>query len=183
MTRPAMHSLGLHVRQFARSENATATMEFVITFPIIMMLFIAVFETSMIMTRQVMLERTLDQAVRILRLANGLTVTPAQIRTAICDNTDILRDCDTLLTIDLREVPRATYAVPSDQDMCIERADASATLNNTFNSGEDNELMMVRACMIVDRILPFSGFGLNLTRDDSGGLHMMAASVFVNEPD
>jgi Flp pilus assembly protein TadG len=59
-----------------RRENATATMEFVITFPIIMILFIAVFETSMIMTRQVMMERTLDQAVRILRLANGLTVTP-----------------------------------------------------------------------------------------------------------
>jgi hypothetical protein len=34
--------------------------------------------------------------------------------------------------------------------------------------------MMVRACMIIDRLLPFSGFGLNLTRDDSGGLHMMA---------
>jgi hypothetical protein len=43
--------------------------------------------------------------------------------------------------------------------------------------------MLVRACMIVDRILPFSGYGLNLTRDDSGGLHMMASSIFVNEPD
>lgn len=178
-----MHSLAYHIRQFVRRENATATMEFVITFPIIMMLFIAVFETSMIMTRQVMMERTLDQAVRILRLANGLTVTSADIRTAICDNTSLLPDCDSLLTIDLRVVPRATYAVPSDQDMCIERADASATLDNTFNPGSDNQLMMVRACMIVDRLLPFSGFGLNLTRDDSGGLHMMAASVFVNEPD
>jgi Flp pilus assembly protein TadG len=178
-----MHSLGFHIRHFARSDDATATMEFVITFPIIMMLFIAVFETSMIMTRQVMMERMLDQAVRILRLANGLTVTPADIRTAICDNTDLLPDCETLLTIDLREVPRSTYAVPSDQDMCIERADATATVNNAFSTGADNELMMVRACMIIDRILPFSGFGLNLTRDDSGGLHMMAASVFVNEPD
>jgi hypothetical protein len=56
-------------------------------------------------------------------------------------------------------------------------------VNNAFSTGADNELMMVRACMIIDRILPFSGFGLNLTRDDSGGLHMMAASVFVNEPD
>jgi hypothetical protein len=56
-------------------------------------------------------------------------------------------------------------------------------VNNTFNPGSDNQLMMVRACMIIDRMLPFSGFGLNLTRDDSGGLHMMAASVFVNEPD
>lgn len=158
-------------------------MEFVITFPVIMILFIAVFETSMIMTRQVMLERTLDQAVRILRLADGLTVNAADIRTAICDNTSMLPDCNNLLTIDLRDVPRATYAVPSNQDMCVQRDDATATLNNTFNPGVDNQLMMVRACFIVDRILPFSGFGLNLTRDTTGGLHMMAASVFVNEPD
>jgi hypothetical protein len=119
-----MYGLSLHIRQFLRRENATATMEFVITFPIIMILFIAVFETSMIMTRQVMMERTLDQAVRILRLANGLTVTPADIRTAICDNTSLLPDCDTLLTIDLREIDRATYTVPGDQEMCIERADS-----------------------------------------------------------
>jgi hypothetical protein len=137
----------------------------------------------MIMTRQVMLERTLDQAVRVLRLADGLTVTPADIRSAICDNTSLLPDCQTLLTIDLRPVERSTYAVPSNQEMCIERADATATLSNQFSSGIDNELMLVRACFIVDRIVPFSGFGLNLTRDDSGGLHMMAASLFVNEPD
>jgi Flp pilus assembly protein TadG len=178
-----MIGLQHHIRQFIRRENATATMEFVITFPIIMILFIAVFETSMIMTRQVMMERTLDQAVRILRLANGLTVTSADIRTAICDNTSLLPDCDTLLTIDLREIDRATYATPDSQEMCIERADATATVSNSFDPGRDNRLMLVRACMIVDRILPFSGFGLNLTRDDSGGLHMMASSIFVNEPD
>lgn len=179
----AMRGLRFHIRRFAQCEEATATMEFVITFPVVMMLFIAAFETSMIMTRQVMLERTLDQAVRILRLANGLTVTPGEIRTAICDNTSMLPDCRNLLTIDLRRIDRATYDVPGNQDLCIERADASATPDNQFNVGQDNELMMVRACMIVDRILPFSGYGLNLTRDGSGGLHMMAASVFVNEPD
>jgi Flp pilus assembly protein TadG len=178
-----MLTLIRHIRRHARRDDGASTMEFVITFPVVMMLFIAVFETSMIMTRQVMLERTLDQAVRILRLADGLTVTPADIRTAICDNTSLLPDCQSLLTIDLRPVERSTYAVPSNQEMCIERADASATLSNEFSSGVDNELMLVRACFIVDRIVPFSGFGLNLTRDDSGGLHMMAASMFVNEPD
>ena len=76
-----------------------------------------------------------------------------------------------------------TYAVPDNQELCIERADATATPSNSFTAGGDNEVMLVRACMIVDRVLPFSGFGLNLTRDDSGGLHMMASSVFVNEPD
>jgi Flp pilus assembly protein TadG len=178
-----MQGFARHIRDFIRREDATATMEFVITFPVVMMLFIAAFETSMIMTRQVMLERTLDQAVRVLRLANGLTVNAADIRTAICANTSLLPNCPDLLVVDLRRIDRGTYAVPGNQDLCIERADIAAVPQNQFTVGADNDLMLVRACMIVDRIFPFSGFGLNLTRDDSGGLHMMAASVFVNEPD
>ncbi len=170
------------IRDFARRDEATATMEFVITFPVIMMLFMGAFETSMIMTRQVMLERTLDLAVRELRLANGVSVTDDQIRSAICNNTGMLPDCATLLTIDLQRVDRTTYAMPSDQDLCVDRA-ASATPLNSFVIGADDDFMLIRACMIVDRIFPFSGYGLNLTRDDSGGLHMMASAVFVNEPD
>lgn len=178
-----MQMLKAQIKRFARAEDATATMEFVICFPVIMILFIAAFETSMIMTRQVMLERTLDQTVRVLRLANGVTVDANDIRNGICANTSLLPNCGELLTIDLRRVDRQTYAVPSNQDLCIERADVTATLNNQFTVGEDNDLMLVRACMIIDRILPLSGWGLNLTRDDSGGLHMMASNIFVNEPD
>jgi hypothetical protein len=174
--------LSLHIRQFLRREDATATMEFVITFPIIMILFIAVFETSMIMTRQVMMERTLDQAVRILRLANGLTVTPgrhphgdlrqhltaARLRHASDDRP-------------ARDRPRDLRRAGQPGD--VHRARGRRSRSTPRSTRVDNQLMMVRACMIIDRMLPFSGFGLNLTRDDSGGLHMMAASVFVNEPD
>ncbi|MCS6624174.1 pilus assembly protein [Roseibacterium beibuensis] len=168
---------------FFRDETATATMEFVIIFPVIMMVFVASFETSMIMTRQVMMERTLDQAVRVLRLAKGLTVTSDEIRDTICDNTSFLPDCNALLMIDLQPIDDTTYEMPEDNDLCVHRSDATVTPDNEFIVGIDHEIMLIRACMIVDRILPFSGYGLNLTRDDSGGLHMIAASVFVNEPD
>ena len=55
--------------------------------------------------------------------------------------------------------------------------------DNDFQVGEDNDFLLIRTCLVVDRILPFSGFGLNLATDDSGGLHMMATTIFVNEPD
>jgi hypothetical protein len=177
-----MTSLRYHIRQFARRDDATATMEFVITFPIIMILFIAVFETSMIMTRQVMMERTLDQAVRILRLANGLTVNAADIRTAICDNTSLLPDCDTLLTIDLREIDRATYACPAIR-RCASNAPTPPRRSATpsIRAGQPAD---AGASLHDRRPHPaVLGLGLNLTRDDSGGLHMMASSIFVNEPD
>jgi hypothetical protein len=54
---------------------------------------------------------------------------------------------------------------------------------NQFHPGADNQLMLIRTCALVDRILPISGLGLDLTRDDTGAIHITAATVFVNEPE
>lgn len=179
-----MVGLRRHIRRFVRGEEATATIEFVFLFPVIMMLFVASFETSMIMTRQVMLERTLDQAVRILRLAQGVSVSTSDIKDSICSNTQFLPNCETLLTVDMRRVDRTTYALPPTDDICASRGEeVIAYPSNSFEVGVDNDLMLVRVCMLAERIVPLSGIGLNLTRDSSGALHMMAASIFVNEPD
>jgi Flp pilus assembly protein TadG len=167
--------------QFLRDERATATIEFVIVFPIVIILFIAVFETSMILTRQVLLEKSLDSAVRILRLTSDLTTTDAEVRTNICANTMILHDCEALLVVDLRMINTVNYDLPDSESLCVNRA-TSFTPATQFQQGGSNDLMLVRVCAVVDRILPFSGFGLNMTRDDSGGMHMMASSIFVVEP-
>jgi hypothetical protein len=171
------------IRGFARDETATATVEFVIMLPIVMTLFVAVFETGMILSRQVLLERSLDEAVRILRLSRGLNLTAADIAQAICDNTGAIRDCDRVLVVDLRRIDQTTYALPEQDVTCVNRQDIDVTPANLFEQGQDNDLILIRTCAIIDRILPFSGFGLNLARDDTGGLHLVAASVFVNEPD
>jgi len=169
------------LKTFCRDEAATATLEFVIVFPIVMILFTGVFETAMILTRQVMLERALDTTVRVMRVTPNLTATHDQIAGIICDQTVIINDCHNLLTLDLRNIAAPQYALPDEDSLCINR-DGMVRPANTFQPGLANELMLIRACVIVDRILPFSGFGLNLTRDDTGGLHMISATVFVNEP-
>jgi len=172
-----------HVRAFARDDRATASIEFVIMFPVVITLFIAVFETGMILTRQVLLERSLDEAVRILRLAQNLTLSAAEIEEAICDNTRSIPNCDQVLVVDLRRISRATYDIPTPDVACVNRNDIDVRPDNLFQQGQDNELILIRTCAIIDRLLPISGFGLNLVRDDTGGMHIVAASVFVNEPD
>jgi Flp pilus assembly protein TadG len=74
------------IHRFLADEDATATVEFVIVFPVLLMVFISAFETAMILTRQVMLERAVDSTVRYLRLTSGISVTHDQIRQNICDN-------------------------------------------------------------------------------------------------
>ncbi len=172
-----------HIRAFARDDRATATIEFVIMFPVVITLFIAVFETGMIMTRQVLMERSLDEAVRILRLAQGLTLNAADIEEAICANTSSIPNCEQVLVVDLRRIDRTTYDIPTPDVICVNRNDIDIRPGNLFQQGQDNELILIRTCAIIDPLLPFSGYGLNLVRDDTGGMHITAASVFVNEPD
>ena len=172
------------MRAFWKDETATATLEFVIVFPLLMIVFIAAFETALILTRQIMLERTLDMSVRVLRLSQGVVTDADTVRDTMCANTALLPNCDTLLTIDLQLIDDTTYEMPSNNQICAGRGENIVIApDNEFEVGGDNEFLLIRTCLIVDRILPFSGFALNLARDDSGGMHMMASTIFVNEPD
>ncbi|MDA0186984.1 TadE/TadG family type IV pilus assembly protein [Roseicyclus sp.] len=180
------------LRHFIRDERATSTIEFLIMFPVILTLFVAVFETGVILSRQVLMERSLEEAARLLRLSREI-VDPVtgqsrppnadDIKTAICDNTRAIRNCDSVMVVELTVIDRMTYAMPGNGAVCVRRDDPSHVPFSVFDQGAGNQLVMIRACAVIDRILPFSGFGLNLARDDSGGLHMVAASVYVNEPD
>ena len=174
------------LKRFARNDRGTATLEFCIVFPIIMILFIAVFETAMILIRQVMLERALDNSVRLLRLTDNPAVTASDIRTHICSNTLVLNNCQDVLVVDLREVSQVNYSLPDEDTLCVD-SDGVVNPANEFTTAradtDDNELMLIRVCAEVARIVPFSGFGLNLTRDNNDNVHMTSASVFVNEPD
>lgn len=186
-----MAGIVAHIRGFVRDDRATATLEFVIMFPVVITLFVAAFETGMILSRQVLLERSLDEAVRILRLVRTITdpvtgdprpLTAKDIEEAICDNTNAITNCDEALSVQLTRVNETTYDIPTPDVACVNREQIDVQPDNTFEQGVDNELILIRTCAVVDRILPFSGFGLNLVRDDTGGLHMTASSVFVNEP-
>lgn len=172
------------LRAFRDDESATATLELAIVFPLLMIVFMASFETALILTRQIMLERVLDMSTRVLRLAQGVNTNAEAIRQTMCANTNMLPNCMELLTIDLIRIDRETYAMPDRNQICAGRgSDEIVAPENEFEIGMDNDFMLIRTCMIVDPILPMSGFGLNLARDNSGGMHMMATTIFVNEPD
>jgi Flp pilus assembly protein TadG len=187
-----MYRARISLRHFLRDEAATASLEFVIFFPVIMALFIAAFETGIILSRQVLLERSVDEAARLLRLSRhivdpvtGATRRPNanDIKIAICNNTDAIPNCENVLVVELTVIDPMTYAVPANGVACVHRDDPSATASSPFVQGAGDQLVLLRSCAVVDPIFPFSGFGLNLARDDTGGLHMVAASIFVNEPD
>jgi hypothetical protein len=48
--------------------------------------------------------------------------------------------------------------------------------------GQQNDVMLVRVCVVQDAIFPTSGIGLGLPKDSQGGYGVIAVSAFVVEP-
>jgi hypothetical protein len=164
-----------------RREDGTATLEFVLYFPAFVMILLASVEAGIMMTRQVMLERGFDIAMRELRLGSWENPDHAGLKDRICDNTATVRFCRDNLLIELAPVQTANWHLPSAPVTCVDR-DEEIQPVTAFVPGAGNQLMMVRACYVVDPIFPTTRLGLQLPRDASGGFQMVTVSSFVNEP-
>lgn len=169
------------VTRFLRRDEGTATVEFVIVFPLIMLVFMSAFEAAVLTTRHAMLERGLDLTVRALRLSTGVNPTHSQVRQMICDYTNMIDDCMNALMVEVTPIPEPSFAMPATNAPCIDRESTSPPLD-TLNHGASNRLMLIRACAVVDPVFPMTGLGLAMTKDASGGFQLISVSGYVAEP-
>ena len=169
------------LKRAVSSEDGNATVEFVILFPAIMTLFLSAFEVSIYLTRSVLLDRALDMNVRLLRLGALEPATKDELHRRVCNDALIFPDCLNAIQIELVEVPTTTWALPQGNVACVDRdADVQPAVDFTF--GRRNEIMLVRACAVMNPFFGTTPLVMDLPLDASGGYAVVAASTFVNEP-
>ena len=176
-----IRSLLSRLARAARRDEGTASIEFVIFVPVVVMIFMASIEAGFYMAKHVMMERGLDMVIRDVRLGNVPLVDQNVLRTRICAATPILADCEGTLLVEMRPVSTMDFALPEVPATCIDRGELSEPAVEVSPGGSD-EIMFVRICAIQDPIFPSTGMGLQLRADAEGGYQMVAASVYVNEP-
>lgn len=165
-----------------RREDGTATVEFVILFPALMILFLSFFEISVLLLRTVILEQSLDVTVRELRLGILAPMNADQLRAQVCSRAPILQDCENSLLIELQPISTDTWSVPNPNVACREK-DAEIQPVVNMNFGIANDVMLVRACAKVDPFFAPSPWIMDLLPvDGSNQYAVVAASTFVNEP-
>lgn len=169
------------LRRFWHATEGTATVEFVMVFPVIMMLLFQSIEASWIMVRSTMLDRAVDMTVRDLRLGHLPNPTNDSLRQHICGLTTGIANCTSSLMIELKPLDTTTFALPSNNAPCVDRT-ANIQPVTTVQQGVGDNLMLIRVCAVVDLIFPGTGLGLALPKDASGGIDLIATSAFVNEP-
>jgi hypothetical protein len=170
------------LRRFGRREDGGATVELVIALPVMMLIFLAAFESGLYMTRQIMLERAVDLTIRELRLGRlNDDLTHDRLKSEICDRAQFLRDCDSTIRIELRPVSTTTWDLPTTPTTCFDR-DEEVNPSLTPNPGVENELMLVRVCVIQDALFPGADIARSIVRDTQGGYALVSVGAFVNEP-
>lgn len=169
------------IRQLIKSEKGAASVELVIVFPFFLGVFLSSFDVAMMNLRAVTLERATDIVVRDIRLSSGATLDHDDVRTDICAEAFMIPDCLNALRIELQPVDMATWTGMTTGLDCVDRTEEVQPLVR-FRNGQQNELMLIRVCAVVDPFFPGIGVGRTMPKDESGGYQIIASSAFVNEP-
>lgn len=181
MTRKPNFSL----RQFRREEDGQIAIEFIIMIPLIFTIFLTAVELGLYTKRQMWLDRGLDIAIREVRLNTQNIPSHDEMKQTICTNAGFIPDCFNSLKIEMVPVdPRDFSALTTGID-CVDRSQPiSSQEDPNYKTGQEHDLMLVRACIKFYPIFPTTGLGFELVKNgDAAGQSMMSAmSAFVQEP-
>lgn len=177
---PIRRALSKVVR-LRRDEEGNSTIEFVILFPLIMLMFFSAFESGMMMIRYVMLERGLDMSVRAIRLGTSVTVEADDVKQMVCNGAGIIPDCMNSIRVEMVQVDLTNWTdLPRTAD-CVDRNDPAKPLR-AFGTGETNDLMVLRVCALFDPMFPLAGLGFQMAKEDGYRYALVSTSAFVMEP-
>lgn len=165
----------------AREEDGSASVEFVLIFPVYLSLIIMSIELGFVTMRHTLIERGMDIAVRDLRLGTGTAPQHAEIKDLICEHAMMVADCKTKLRLEM--VPASMFAFQSLDTTpdCTDKADEAKPVRD-FTPGVANQVMLLRACYKFEPFFPDEFLGTALTKDASGEASIVTMTAFVQEP-
>lgn len=169
--------------RFWRDEDGQVAIEFVIITPLLFTLFMTAMELGVYSMRQMWLDRGLDIAVRQVRLNTSNIPTHDALKDTICVNAGFLPDCQNSLKLEMIRVdPRSFSTLDGDVD-CVDRSLPIASQEDpNYITGNEHDLMMLRACVKFTPVFPTTGLGFAFDKDGAGQASMTAMSAFVQEP-
>lgn len=174
------------IRDFRKAEDGVVTIEFVIIFPIFFFFFLMTVEKGIISLQHVMLERGVDITVREIRIGRIANPTRATLKENICDNAGIIPDCEAQLEIELLDNDLRNWTAMNQPIQCVDRGEDPVP-DSVVPTGGNNALMFIRVCARIDPLMPTTGIGKAIVRENSGSAAagsyaLVSTAAFVIEP-
>lgn len=172
------------LKRFRRDEDGSAlVIEFALFVPLLMTAFMMAVEMGIYSMRLMQLDRGLDVAVREVRLNTSTAYTHDELKDMICAGTGWLEACETRLKLEMSPVNLREFARFDPNPDCIDSSDEEAQPPRGYTNGIQNDMMMLRACVLFTPVFPTSAMGRAFEKDPSGeNGRMVAFAAFVQEP-
>ncbi|RKT35103.1 TadE-like protein [Roseovarius halotolerans] len=164
-----------------RDDSGNASVEFVIIFPVFVMFLLFSIELSVITLRHAMLERGLDLTVRQIRLGYATPPNHPTIKNMVCEFSHLGGNCSENLRLEMKPVDIRAYSGLDATPDCSDEAQPTKPVRQ-FVPGQRNQLMLLRACLKYDPMMPQDILGKALKKDSSGQAAVVSMSAFVQEP-
>lgn len=173
------------LRRFVADDGGNATLEFVVLIPFLTFFMLALGEIGVFMTRHVNLDRSLDLAMRDVRLGDQSALSPDGLRTRICDQAFLVADCSDTLMIELTSLGASGAFAPTTPTGGVTCRNRTMPIQPVlqFDASGPGEIVIVRACVVVDPMFPATGFMALLPASFGGGYAVLAESAVVTEPE
>lgn len=177
-----MQRLTKTLRQFARDDTqGAATLEFVLLLPFFLIIVFMTVEVGILTGRTVLLKRGVSIATRDIQLGINQTVDEEQFRRTVCSNAFLIDTCFADLKVEMIRIDN-TIGQNRGAVACRNRIEPDLEPAVAFEAGGSDDIILVRACLIVDPVFPGTGLGASLARDElGGGYAIIAKSAFQNE--
>lgn len=167
--------------RFLRRDDGHATIEFAIMIPIFLIILLSAVELGIMTMRYAFLERSLDIVVREIRLSTGVDFSHDVIKDRICEEAPMIPECAANLSLEMVMLnPRAWAGVPQNT-VCTNREEEVQPVT-AFESGDENQLMVLRACVKMTPLFPTTGLGSQFQKDSAGDYSLVVVNAFVQEP-
>lgn len=179
-----INSLKQRITSFGRDQSGLGTIEFVFVVPLFMFLFSLAFEFGIWQTRQTMLDHGLDRAVREVRVGKVAEPNHSDLIDMVCNFAGIIPDCDDQVRLQMfvADVDNIGTQLAGDFE-CRDRSEPDTEpLLEFVNTGENNQLMILRACALLDPFLPTFGIGRDIAEGNEGFYTLTASASYVLEP-
>jgi hypothetical protein len=103
------------------------------------------------------------------------------LKTNICERSVILKNCEENIVIEMTRINTASWSLPTNRVACVDREEDILPVTQ-LQIGQQNDVMLVRVCVVQDAMFPTSGIGLGLPKDAQGGYGLVSVTAFVTEP-
>ncbi len=175
-----MQSIKQKLANFLRKEDGTIAVAFVFAFPFFVGFLLAGVEVGVTTMRHVALERTMDETVRFIRLNTGAKPSHANLKNVICSR-NLVDDCHANLQLEMVKRNLREWEDLPDNFSCLDNGFVVTDMSD-LSFGEDNEMIVMRACLAYKPI--FKGWFMltPLSLDEDGNAYLKYTTAFVQEP-